>query len=420
MEARSALTREGLPAPIFGTHRHIALIYDGAGDNTAPTATFIQEGLERRQLCLYVHGESSDAIALGALAAAGIDTRSAIADRRLELAKSSNAFLSDGQFDPDAVIATLQATVDLAAKRGLDGLFVAGEMSWALGRHPGVDKVMDYEELCSTFFQANPAVSLCSYDRQRFDAQALRQVLLTHRWVLINGRLCRNFHHVPGGHPLGEVLELPLNVDGVLDDLVVRDAAERMVAGTTIAIEGSGADQVGPEDASRLAKIYSELVLFKSKVLSRAEKRVSGAPRSRARVDSEAAILQLRGELLALQQRLDFWQDRVRRLVGLDYDPDGRRVRFGARSVRLSRRESQLIAALISQNGRSLGARELLWRAWGGSHLAEAQVRTYIGQLRKKLAVLEMPAALINEPGLGYSLRFGAQLANTKRASASG
>lgn len=367
-EGPSILVPEGTtPAPVFGMHRHIALIYDGPGDNVAATGAFVREGLQRGHLCLYVHDDDEQGL-MDALAASGIDAPSAVAKGHLEIGETTSAFIADGRFDPRAMIAKLQATVVLAVERGLEGLFVAGEMSWALGRHTGAQLLIEYEALCSEFFEAQPAVSLCQYDRRRFDASVLRQVLLTHPWVLINGRLCRNFHHVPAGQTLDEALQLPVAVDGVLANLVIRDAAERMVAGTTLAIEGGGADEVSVEDASRLAKIYSELVLFKSQVLARAEKRVSGVPRSRARMDSDNAILQLRGELVALQHRLDFWQDKVRRLVGLDYDPEGRRVQFGERSVRLSRRESQLIAALISQNGRSLAAKELLWRAWGGNH----------------------------------------------------
>jgi hypothetical protein len=419
LREEAVVTRDGhVPVPVFGTHRHIALIYEGQGENVQAAAAFIRDGLERDHYCLYVHDESSQQGLLTAFTASGIDAASAVAQGRLELVMTSHSVLADGRFDPDVMVGMLQAKVRQALERGFEGLSVAGEMSWALGRHPGVDQLVTYEALCSGFVEANTVVALCQYDRKRFDAQALRQVLLTHPWVLIDGRLCRNFHHVPAGGPLAAALEVPVDVDALLVDLVIRDAAERMVAGATMAIEGSDADGAGVEDASRLVKIYSELVLFKRQVLSRAEKCVSGVPKSRKRAENDAAILQLKGELVALQMRLEFWQDRVRRIVGLDYDADGRRVRFGERSVRLSRRESQLIAALISQNGRSLPPRELLWRAWGGNHLAEAQVRTYIAQLRKKLAGLEMPAALVNEPGLGYSLRFDPQLTNPGGAKA--
>jgi DNA-binding response OmpR family regulator len=85
-------------------------------------------------------------------------------------------------------------------------------------------------------------------------------------------------------------------------------------------------------------------------------------------------------------------------------------VHYNGRSVKLSRRESQLIAALLTQNGKPMRVRELLHRAWAGNHLSEAQMRSYVVLLRKKLALLEVPGALVNEPGVGYSLRFDPEI----------
>lgn len=405
-----------VPTPFFDSHRHVALIYETEDQSVAATVTFIKQGLERNFLCLYISDERGHGVLTGALAGAGIDARSAANDGRLILAAMSDAFVCRGRFEPTRMIATLDASVTKAVTLGFQGLFVTGEMSWALGGLPGADRLAEYESRCSEFFPAKPAVSLCQYNRLSFDKGTLRKILLTHPWVMIDGRLCHNFYNVP----YGQSLDLPLDLDRVLQDIVIRDAAERAVAGTAIAIEGGGADEVQLEGASRLAKIYSELLLFKSNTLAAAEKRSSGGLRSGKRAIDDAVLLRLRAELSAIQHRLDFWQDSVRTLAGLDYDQDTRRVRYGKRSVRLSRRESQLVTALISQNGRPVAARELLWRAWGGSHLAEAQVRTYISELRKKLAGLEMPADLVNEPGVGYSLRFDAKQPPSARTSLGG
>lgn len=390
------------PTPAFSSHRHIALVYDGGLDYVAATAAFIGEGLTRNNHALFVHDAGQQSVLLGPLSEAGFDVAGSIASGQLAFAETADTFLPGGSFNPDEMLAALGDAVGRAAEGGFAGLFVAGDMSWALSGATGVDDLDRYEQHCTAFFAGNPAVALCQYDRRRLRDSALLRVLLTHPWILIDGHLCRNHHNLPDGESLddhGELLagiaDAPSNVDAMLADLVVREAAERTVAGTTIAIEGPGDLPIRLEDASRLARIYSELVLFKSQVLARSEARLAGLPSARARADHSRNILQLRGELAGLKQRLDFWQDRVRRAVGLDYDAEERRVRYGERSVRLSRRESQLVAALISQNGRSLAARELLWRAWGGNHLSEAQVRTYVVQLRKKLASLEMPAALI-------------------------
>lgn len=395
--------------PLFGSRRHIAFIYDHLDDQDAATGAFIKEGLERRQFCLYVHDEGSEAAILDSLAAAGVNTATAISDGRLGLADTRTAFLAGGRFDSKAMVSTLQATVDRATQGGLEGLFVAGEMTWALGPHPGTERLMEYEALCNRFFLTNPAVSLCQYDRRRFDDQAIGQVLLTHPWVLIGGRLCRNLHHIPPEEFLAAGEDLPLDVDQVLADLVIRDAAERMVSSTT-ALEGVVAVDMTTDDARRMVTIYSELEEFKVEVLSRTERRASFLSATRPRTYRDDTVLQLRGELAGLRHRLEFWRDTLRQMVQLDHDAARRVVRFNGRSVRLSRRESQLIEALISSNGRPLSVRELLRRAWGGSQLSEAQLRTYIVQLRRKLAMLEVPAALVNKPGVGYALHFDSSL----------
>jgi DNA-binding winged helix-turn-helix (wHTH) protein len=329
---------------------------------------------------------------------------SAIAVGRLSLSTTKSAFLADGRFDLNAMLGTLQATVDKATEAGLEGLFVTAEMTWALRPHPGAELLMDYEALCNRFFLTNPAVSLCQYDRLRFDDRAIRDVLLTHPWVLIGGRLIRNFHHISPGEFRVAGADLPLDVGQVLADLVVRDAAERLAAGTTATIEGGTPGGLTTHDARRVAKIYGDLEEFQAEVLARVERRASVMGLTYARSELENSLLQLRGELVGLQARLKFWQERLRRMVGLDYDAARNLIRFNERLVRLSQRESQLIEVLISQNGRPVAADELLRRAWGSSSISPAQLRNYVGQLREKLALMEVSASIVTKRGLGYSL----------------
>lgn len=108
-EGPSILVPEGTtPAPVFGMHRHIALIYDGPGDNAAATGAFVREGLQRGHLCLYVHDDDEQGL-MDALAASGIDAPSAVAKGHLEIGETTSAFIADGRFDPRAMIAKLQA-----------------------------------------------------------------------------------------------------------------------------------------------------------------------------------------------------------------------------------------------------------------------------------------------------------------------
>ncbi|MDQ6691748.1 MAG: MEDS domain-containing protein [Candidatus Dormibacteraeota bacterium] len=382
------------------------MVYDHYGDQHAAAAGFIRHGLEQNGFCLYVHDETSRESVLEGLSLAGVDHAADMSAGRLVIADRTQSFLPDGTFRANEMLTMLQETARTAVTNGYSGLYATGEMSWALGRHPGVEQLMPYEAGCNHLIEGNEVVGLCQYNRARFDDRALQQVLLTHPWVMVGGRVCRNLYYVAEPD-----FDLPhfaehTSVDDLLADIVTRDAVERTLADTASSIEGPMGDS-GPDDSRQLAKIYSGLVAFREALLDRAETTARRLPvGSAARSDAAASVSALRGEVLALRQRLEFWQDQLRRGVGLDYDPELRTVHYNGRSVKLSRRESQLIGALLTANGRPVGVRELLHRAWAGSHLSEAQLRSYVVLLRKKLAGLEVPGALVNEPGVGYSLRF--------------
>jgi DNA-binding response OmpR family regulator len=180
--------------------------------------------------------------------------------------------------------------------------------------------------------------------------------------------------------------------------------SELVATGIGATSDGSDGAGLTYHDARRLAKIYSELEEFQSEVIARVERRAASTTAAESGSDPNDDLLQLRAELVGLQERMKDWQERLRHLVGLDYDPARRLLQFDGGSVRLTPHESQLMQPLISQSGRVLAVDEL-FRGWRGRHRSEAQLRNYVLQLRRKLALLKAPAAIINERGVGYSLR---------------
>jgi two-component system KDP operon response regulator KdpE len=88
----------------------------------------------------------------------------------------------------------------------------------------------------------------------------------------------------------------------------------------------------------------------------------------------------------------------------LRVDLAGHTVTLGGESVKLSRREFDLLALLLANRGKMLTHKQLLREIWGPAHEQDTQyLRVYIGQLRQKLG--DDPAAphfIANEPGVGY------------------
>ena len=84
-----------------------------------------------------------------------------------------------------------------------------------------------------------------------------------------------------------------------------------------------------------------------------------------------------------------------------------RRVTLAGAEVHLSRKEYDILRALIAHAGRVLTHQQLLREIWGAHSTDQTQyLRVYIGQLRHKLERdPAQPEFLLTEPGVGYRLK---------------
>jgi two-component system KDP operon response regulator KdpE len=91
----------------------------------------------------------------------------------------------------------------------------------------------------------------------------------------------------------------------------------------------------------------------------------------------------------------------------LRVDMGRRDVRVGARAVRLTPTEYDLLKALITHPDRVLTFSMLLRQVWGPGYSTEGHyLHVYIARLRKKLEDdPQAPRWILSEPGVGYRLR---------------
>jgi two-component system KDP operon response regulator KdpE len=92
----------------------------------------------------------------------------------------------------------------------------------------------------------------------------------------------------------------------------------------------------------------------------------------------------------------------------LEVDFDMRTVKVAGKEIHLTPTEYKLLGLLMRSEGRVLTHRQLLQGVWGPSSIAHVQyLRVYMKRLRYKLEPEPArPRYLINEPGVGYRLRF--------------
>lgn len=170
-------------------------------------------------------------------------------------------------------------------------------------------------------------------------------------------------------------------------------------------IEGEILDSNDPEDARQWVTIYRELVSFAERTLRRME--AEAAKRIESEAGSASAELRwMEGHLAQLQSRLEHWERRLWELAGMDLDVNRRILNHGGQSLRLTRRETELLNFLAQRPGQFYSASQLVNQAWGTNELSDEQLRTYIVRLRRHLASGNVPARLVSEPRRGYGLVF--------------
>jgi two-component system response regulator MprA len=96
----------------------------------------------------------------------------------------------------------------------------------------------------------------------------------------------------------------------------------------------------------------------------------------------------------------------ARRLGDLELDASSHEVRRGARTLRLTRREFDLLAVFLDHPGTVLARDRLLTEAWGFRSPVETNaIDVYVGYLRRKLEEGGEARLIHTVRGVGYVLR---------------
>jgi DNA-binding response OmpR family regulator len=141
--------------------------------------------------------------------------------------------------------------------------------------------------------------------------------------------------------------------------------------------------------------IYEELTSVLRSVISRA--------------DEATDVHQLHRNLAFVEERLAAWRDRHAELAGVVIDQKDHTLTYGGKSLRLTRREADLLDFLLRHPRRPFTSKQLATLAWQNSRLSDAQVRTYIMRLRSRLrnVGLEQIITVVRNRGYGIAASMG-------------
>ncbi len=162
---------------------HIGHFYESAEEEQEVLVSFLKTGLEGRDkcVCLVGAGRRRETL-LDRLRAAGIDVEAAIASDQL--------FVDEGSSDPEILRQILREALATIPER-FSLLRWVGVMSWALGKMPSTEKLMEWETHCNTV-EKPTAVFLCQYELQTFRGNVVMDALKTHPISVVGNAIHQN------------------------------------------------------------------------------------------------------------------------------------------------------------------------------------------------------------------------------------
>jgi hypothetical protein len=124
--------------------RHVCAFFDTHDDEYQVLLPFIKEGLERDEKAFHIVDPKLREDHLRRLADADIDVAAAEKRGQLEVRNWEEAYLREGHFDQNAMLALIQVVLNSDKQRYPLTRLVA-HMEWALEDRKGVDDLVEYE-----------------------------------------------------------------------------------------------------------------------------------------------------------------------------------------------------------------------------------------------------------------------------------
>jgi len=203
MERRSEPVR--LAGSELGGTRHVCAFFNSKEEEYRVLLPFIKEGLERGDRAFHIVDSQHCSEHRRCLKEADIDVDAAEDKGQLEVRRWDDAYLRDGHFDQDRMIALIEEVLAGGKERGYPLTRLVANMEWALEDRQGVSDIVEYESRLNYVLPKYDDPVCCTYDLAKFGASVVMDILRTHPMVILGGFLQENPFYVPPDELLREL-----------------------------------------------------------------------------------------------------------------------------------------------------------------------------------------------------------------------
>lgn len=169
---------------------HLCVVCENQQERLNAAAQYMADGLQQNEFVMYAADSETTHTLKLLLAARGIDVEHEIARGALNLPTAYDAYLRDGEFNPDLMYEAFEKAIEDALAAGYAGCRFAGEPVWAIDKEELRPGLMEFETRLNELFRNKKAAGLCVYDKKSWPAAVVRDVLLTHPIAIVDDALC--------------------------------------------------------------------------------------------------------------------------------------------------------------------------------------------------------------------------------------
>jgi excisionase family DNA binding protein len=199
------LENQTSPQPLNKPHRssfdqsstkpnHISSYYNNTIEQWAILKPFLLEHSQPNCHIIYLHNSDETTIKKE-FDQNGFDNNTLILNGTLELYHTNDSYLINDVFIANRMFEFWQERIATVQSKGINKIFLTGEMGWALQEKPGCENLHVYEAQLNKLLQNLPEVTvLCQYSLTEFSSQDILESVCTHPHLQIKNQLLKITH----------------------------------------------------------------------------------------------------------------------------------------------------------------------------------------------------------------------------------
>ncbi|HVD97737.1 MAG TPA: MEDS domain-containing protein [Cytophagaceae bacterium] len=180
----------------FSTPMHICGFFDSEDERYDVILPYLKEGLENNEEALTILESTSYSNHCDRLSKAGISVDEKLATSQLKVLSADETYLKGGSFAADKMYNMVEQALIDAHTAGYNSIRACGDMTWALRNVEGTDELIEYEARLNELTPKHSCSLICMFDINRFSGRAIADILATHPYVILNGKIHKNVHYI--------------------------------------------------------------------------------------------------------------------------------------------------------------------------------------------------------------------------------